>query len=326
VILTTITGGDAANADDFNSSWVAEFRNTNAYAVWDRITDPLIFDIVEPRYASPIFCECTELSDNRVRHPCTEKPSVVADLGLRLSEGIQDLKLDQQLAPAREAVVRTFASGSTSFLKAVEGVRERWTQQRQSSTPNISAASDTSKSSTTTEVSKSDLKESSKTASRSLSLFSSFTSTVNVTAGQNTTKRDSSASGIAASLSDATTIASATANNVSTWSSGIGSFFSSRLARTRSNDLPVSQAPLTMTPTAEKPLILATPVESSLPSSPVLVSPSATPAEPYVISMAGKEDLIPSESEEFVIQGLGDLDVRRSQSQAKDAYGDGSRD
>jgi len=55
VILTTITGGDVANADDFNSSWIAEFRNTNAYAVWERLTDPLIFDIVEPRYASPIF-------------------------------------------------------------------------------------------------------------------------------------------------------------------------------------------------------------------------------------------------------------------------------
>jgi len=52
VILTTITGGDVTNADDFNSFWIAEFRNTNAYAVWDRITDPLIFDIVEPRYAS----------------------------------------------------------------------------------------------------------------------------------------------------------------------------------------------------------------------------------------------------------------------------------
>lgn len=54
-----MTGGDVANADDFNSSWIAEFRNTNAYVVWDRITDPLIFDIVEPRYASLIFCECT---------------------------------------------------------------------------------------------------------------------------------------------------------------------------------------------------------------------------------------------------------------------------
>ena len=61
MILTTITGGDAANADDFNSSWVAEFRNTNAYAVWDRITDPLIFDIVEPRYASPIFVNVQNL-------------------------------------------------------------------------------------------------------------------------------------------------------------------------------------------------------------------------------------------------------------------------
>jgi len=135
-------------------------------------------------------------------------------------------------------------------------------------------------------------------------------------------KRDSSASGMAAPLNDATTTASATANNMSTWSSGIGSFFSSRLARTRSNDLPVSQTPLTMAPTAEKPLILATPVESSLPSSPVLASPSATSADSYVIPMAGKEDLIPSEPEEFVIQGPGDLDVRRSQSQAKDAYED----
>lgn len=263
------------------------------------------------------FCECTELSGNCVRHPCTEKPSVVADLGLRLSEGIQDLKLDQQLAPAREAVVRTLASGSTSFLKAVEGVRERWTQPRQSSTPSISALSDTSKLSLPTGVSKPDSSK-----SRSLSLFASLTSTVNATSGQNTVNRDSSASGIAASLNDATTTASTTVNNVSTWSSGIGSFFSSRLARTRSNDLPVSQAPLTLASTAEKPLILATPVESSLPSSPVLVSPSATPAESYVIPTAGKEDLISSESEEFVIQGLGDLDVRRLQSQAKDAYED----
>lgn len=60
------------------------------------------------------------------RHPCNEKPSVVADIGLRLQEGIQDLKLEQQLAPAREAVARTLSVGSTNFFKAVDGVRERW--------------------------------------------------------------------------------------------------------------------------------------------------------------------------------------------------------
>jgi len=54
---------------------------------------------------------------------------VVADIGLRLHEGIQELKLDQQLAPAREAVARTFTVGSSNFFKAVEGVRERWGQR-----------------------------------------------------------------------------------------------------------------------------------------------------------------------------------------------------
>ncbi|PPR06316.1 hypothetical protein CVT24_001028 [Panaeolus cyanescens] len=108
VIITGGTGGSATSVEDFNPVWIAEFKKTNAYAVWERITDPLLFDIVEPR------------------HPCTERPSVVADIGLRLQEGIQELKLEQQLAPAREAVARTFTVGSTSFFKAVENVKGRW--------------------------------------------------------------------------------------------------------------------------------------------------------------------------------------------------------
>ncbi|KAF9262933.1 hypothetical protein L218DRAFT_1077588 [Marasmius fiardii PR-910] len=102
------TGAEATSAEDFNPLWIAEFKYTNAYEVWDRTTDPSLFDIVEPR------------------HPCTERPSIVGDIGLRFQEGIQDLKLDQQLAPAREAVSRTFTAGSTTFFNAVEGVRARW--------------------------------------------------------------------------------------------------------------------------------------------------------------------------------------------------------
>ncbi|KAG9315875.1 transport protein Avl9-domain-containing protein [Chiua virens] len=112
------TGGDANALDDFNSVWIAEFTKTNAYEVWDRSTDPMVFDIVEPR------------------HPCNEKPSVVSDIGLRLSEGIQDLKLEQQLAPTREAISRSITVGSANFFKAVEGVRERW-QQRTTSSPSV---------------------------------------------------------------------------------------------------------------------------------------------------------------------------------------------
>ncbi|KAL1719068.1 transport protein Avl9-domain-containing protein [Schizophyllum commune] len=99
---------DATPWMDFNPLWLQEFRGTNAYELWERTTDSSLFDIVEPR------------------HPCVDKPSVVADIGLRLSEGIQEMKLDQQLAPAREAVTRTLASSSTNFLNAVAGVRERW--------------------------------------------------------------------------------------------------------------------------------------------------------------------------------------------------------
>lgn len=36
--------------EDFNALWLSEFRRTNAYEVWNRITDPLMFDIVEFRY------------------------------------------------------------------------------------------------------------------------------------------------------------------------------------------------------------------------------------------------------------------------------------
>ncbi|KAJ7578173.1 transport protein Avl9-domain-containing protein [Mycena floridula] len=108
VLITGGTGGDSSSTEDFNPLWIADFKQTNAYEVWQRVTDPLLFDIVEPR------------------HPCNEKPTVVSDIGLRLQEGIQDLKLEQQLAPAREAVAQTIKVGSANFFKAVEGVRERW--------------------------------------------------------------------------------------------------------------------------------------------------------------------------------------------------------
>jgi len=111
-VMITDGQGDPRSTQDFNALWIQEFKKTNAYEVWERVTDPLLFDIVE------------------ARHPCSEKPSVVADIGLRLSEGIQELKLDQQLAPTREAISRTFTAGSTNLLKAVEGVRGRWMSPR----------------------------------------------------------------------------------------------------------------------------------------------------------------------------------------------------
>lgn len=42
-------GGEANSLDDFNLLWVAEFKTTHAYEIWERVTDPMLFDIVEPR-------------------------------------------------------------------------------------------------------------------------------------------------------------------------------------------------------------------------------------------------------------------------------------
>lgn len=67
------------------------------------------------------------------RHPCNGKPSAIADITLRLSEGIQELKIEQQLAPTREAISRTITAGSTNFFKAVEGVKDRFAQRSASS-------------------------------------------------------------------------------------------------------------------------------------------------------------------------------------------------
>jgi hypothetical protein len=47
-----LSGGDTNALDDFNPIWIAEFKRTNAFDVWQRTTDSMLFDIVEPRYAS----------------------------------------------------------------------------------------------------------------------------------------------------------------------------------------------------------------------------------------------------------------------------------
>lgn len=41
--------GDPNSTLDFNALWIQEFKKTNAYEVWERVTDPMLFDIVEAR-------------------------------------------------------------------------------------------------------------------------------------------------------------------------------------------------------------------------------------------------------------------------------------
>ncbi|KAJ7078547.1 transport protein Avl9-domain-containing protein [Mycena belliarum] len=249
VIISGGSGGDATSTEDFNPVWISEFKQTNAYEVWERTTDPLLFDIVEPR------------------HPCNEKPSVVADIGLRLQEGIQDLKLEQQLAPAREAVARTLTAGSTNFFKAVEGVRGRWNAQRESvssfsSDGSGSGSGSGKRTSVPAEVVKVEVKEVTpppappSTASRPLLL---------------------------ARHSTIETPAPPARPTVSSWGSGIGSFLSKSkftlptLGRRESAEMP---PPIVTTPPASGSPHSTTPSFLGMMSPAGITSPSVFPPTP----------------------------------------------
>ncbi|KAG1742342.1 transport protein Avl9-domain-containing protein [Suillus paluster] len=197
-----ITGtGDDNSIDDFNPLWIAEFTKTNAYDVWQRSTDPMLFDIVEPR------------------HPCNEKPSVVADIGIRLSEGLQELKLEQ-LAPTREAISRTITASSTNFFKAVEGVRGRWQQRTASSTSfNSDLTSGTCE--TPVEISKSEAELSSSALSEGSKLTSNITRQTSRDSVPGTPTRPVS---VAQAASDAKVA-------LGNWGAGIQSFWSGRASR-----------------------------------------------------------------------------------------------
>ena len=41
--------GNPNSVQDFNPLWIQEFKKSHAYEVWERVTDPLLFDLVEAR-------------------------------------------------------------------------------------------------------------------------------------------------------------------------------------------------------------------------------------------------------------------------------------
>ncbi|KIK69782.1 hypothetical protein GYMLUDRAFT_150632 [Collybiopsis luxurians FD-317 M1] len=273
--------------EDFNHLWMSEFKNTNAYEVWERTTDPMLFDIIEPR------------------HPCNEKVSVVADIGIRLQEGIQDLKLEQQLAPAREAVSRTLTAGSMSFFKAVEGVRERW-QQSTPNTPNtaVPATPATAKPGSvngrdTSEepeiVNKADVDDSISTSFIRPSLFkhASVSSTVS-----------------AASSSSDNSSGSSSPARLSSWGAGIGSFMSSRVGRfslTKSpaatpapppTALQLSPPPM---PEPEPAPVLVEPPTPTVKQIPASTEPTLPPQAPISVPP------IPASGQERVISPIDSL-------------------
>jgi hypothetical protein len=77
-----VVGAESGNPlVPFGEHWLGAFKETKAYTVWDSVTDPVLFDLCEPRSA---LSTSTKL-ELTVRHPCDGKASVVSDLGSRLA-------------------------------------------------------------------------------------------------------------------------------------------------------------------------------------------------------------------------------------------------
>lgn len=139
--------------------------------------------------------------------------SVVGDIGLRLQEGVQDLKIGQQLAPTREAISKTLATGSTNFFKAVEGVKGRWMAR----TPSAPATPPDSGRGTPVDLGK----------DPDTTSVKSTTSTKNSPAIQQTQPPAQQTSPPVAGSE----LAQRAATTLSGWGSGIGSFISNRASK-----------------------------------------------------------------------------------------------
>ena len=96
---------DATGMASFNEAWAASLRTTAAFKLWDANTDPVLFDLIEPR------------------HPCEGQANVLDDVGIRLTNSLHSLHLDERLAPASEAISKGIATGSEGIWKAYSSLR-----------------------------------------------------------------------------------------------------------------------------------------------------------------------------------------------------------
>ncbi|KAJ9473976.1 Late secretory pathway protein AVL9 [Pseudozyma hubeiensis] len=94
-----IQAPDASTTSSFGAEFLAALRSTEAFALWNSVTDSMLFDIVDHK------------------HPCEGKTSTIEDVGLRLSAGLHDLRLEENLGPTREAIGSALQAGSANFYR-----------------------------------------------------------------------------------------------------------------------------------------------------------------------------------------------------------------
>ena len=94
-----IQAPDASTTSSFGAEFLTALRSTEAFSLWNSVTDPMLFDIVDHK------------------HPCEGKTSAIEDVGLRLTAGLHDLRLEENLAPTCEAIGSALQAGSANFYR-----------------------------------------------------------------------------------------------------------------------------------------------------------------------------------------------------------------
>ena len=130
---TSTAGIDAPDSiesiRDFNPLFLSAFKRTRAYEVWSTSTSAVLFDLVP------------------YRHPCAGRVSALEDVGLRLSAGLHDLRIEGQVRDTREYVEkagRGLFSMAERFGSEVAKRRREWIAQQQAAQAAAAAAEGTS--------------------------------------------------------------------------------------------------------------------------------------------------------------------------------------
>jgi len=58
------------------------------------------------------------------KHPCEGQTNVVQDVGIRLVQGVRDLHLDENLAPARQVIGKGIQSGTQGIWSLYSNIKQ----------------------------------------------------------------------------------------------------------------------------------------------------------------------------------------------------------
>ncbi|KAK0565385.1 hypothetical protein OC861_003797 [Tilletia horrida] len=108
-----LAGASASSTQAFGPDFLEAFMKTKAFPSWNASTDPMIFDIIDHR------------------HPCDGKTSALEDVGLRLAAGLSDMHIEENLAPARQAIGSAIQVGGANLYKFASGLRSEVVRLRE---------------------------------------------------------------------------------------------------------------------------------------------------------------------------------------------------